>query len=46
MMNLSTFSEKTFNQEDTQSQYNYTPGYCWLPRPTTGNDLETLQKED
>lgn len=23
-----------------------TPGYCWLPRPTTGNDLETLQKED
>ena len=29
-----------------QSQYNYTPGYCWLPRPTTGNDLETLQKED
>lgn len=27
-----------------QSQYTYTPGYCWLPRPTTGNDLETLQK--
>lgn len=26
--------------------YIYTPGYCWLPRPTYGNDLETLQKED
>lgn len=28
------------------SDYTYTPGYCWLPRPTTGNDLETLQKEN
>lgn len=28
------------------SDYTYTPGYCWLPRPTTGNDLEPLQKED
>ena len=28
------------------SDYTYTPGYCWLPRPTTGDDLETLQKED
>lgn len=28
------------------SDYTYTPGYCWLPRPTTGNDLETLKKED
>ena len=28
------------------SDYSYTPGYCWLPRPTTGNDLEPLQKED
>ena len=27
-------------------QYTYTPGYCGLPRPTNGNDLETLQKED
>lgn len=27
-----------------RSQYTYTPGYCWLHRPTTGNDLETLQK--
>lgn len=28
------------------SDYTYTPGHCWLPRPTNGNDLETLQKED
>lgn len=28
------------------SDYTYTPGYCWLPRPTNSNDLETLQKED
>lgn len=27
-----------------QNQYTYTPDYCWIPRPTTGSDLETLQK--
>lgn len=29
-----------------QNQYSYTPGYCWLPRPTYGNDLEILQKRN
>ena len=27
-------------------QISDTLGYCWLPRPTNGNDLETPQKED
>ena len=29
-----------------QSQYSYTPGYCWLSRPNKRQRLEPLQKED